>query len=91
MQVIVNIRRQPGVAILHDLGDVLAQTRSAIQTVPGHGSLRQVGSTATLLEWDAHIPSFDEVHGTALKANKFLSDGIAASPKRPRRIEKALA
>src|SRR5207302_2899719 len=30
------------------------------------------GSTATLLEWDAHIPSFDEVHATALRANEFL-------------------
>ena len=32
-----------------------------------------VGSTATLLEWDAHIPSFNEVHNEALKANRFLS------------------
>ena len=31
-----------------------------------------VGATATLLEWDASIPSFDEVHDEALKANKFL-------------------
>jgi len=30
------------------------------------------GKTATLLEWDAHIPSFDEVHGEALKANQFI-------------------
>ena len=28
-----------------------------------------LGSTATLLEWDDNIPSFDEVHGEALKAN----------------------
>src|SRR5437763_3084584 len=27
-------------------------------------AIQQVGSTATLLEWDAHIPSFDEVHST---------------------------
>src|SRR6201987_2275540 len=27
---------------------------------------------ATLLEWDDNIPSFEEVHGEALKANRFL-------------------
>ncbi|MDB5332175.1 MAG: hypothetical protein JWP03_3326 [Phycisphaerales bacterium] len=31
------------------------------------------GPTNTLLEWDAHIPSFDEVHAEALKANKFIA------------------
>ncbi|HEX3357356.1 MAG TPA: DUF692 domain-containing protein [Tepidisphaeraceae bacterium] len=31
------------------------------------------GPTATLLEWDAKIPSFDEVHGEALKARKYLA------------------
>ncbi len=30
------------------------------------------GHTATLLEWDDSIPSFQEVHDEALKANKFL-------------------
>ncbi|MEO6183524.1 MAG: DUF692 domain-containing protein [Verrucomicrobiota bacterium] len=30
------------------------------------------GFTATLLEWDDRLPSFDEVHHEALKANKFL-------------------
>jgi hypothetical protein len=30
------------------------------------------GPTPTLLEWDDNIPSFDEVHGEALKANRFL-------------------
>jgi len=34
---------------------------------------RLCGVTATLLEWDAHIPSFDEVHHEALKANRFIS------------------
>lgn len=29
------------------------------------------GDTATLLEWDDRIPSFEEVHGEALKANQF--------------------
>jgi uncharacterized protein (UPF0276 family) len=43
------------------------------------------GSTPTLLEWDAHIPSFDEVHRTALQANRFLTNELtkrAAKPKR---------
>jgi uncharacterized protein (UPF0276 family) len=30
------------------------------------------GPTSTLLEWDAHIPSFEEVHREAMKANRFL-------------------
>ena len=34
---------------------------------------RRIGPINTLLEWDAHIPSFDEVHGEALKANKFIT------------------
>jgi uncharacterized protein len=33
---------------------------------------RRTGRTATLLEWDAHIPSFEEVHREALKANQFI-------------------
>jgi uncharacterized protein (UPF0276 family) len=37
-------------------------------------AIRRVGPTATLLEWDDHIPSFREVHDEALKANRFLSD-----------------
>jgi uncharacterized protein len=35
-------------------------------------AIEQVGKTATLLEWDARIPSFDEVHNEALKANQFI-------------------
>jgi uncharacterized protein (UPF0276 family) len=31
-----------------------------------------IGKTATLLEWDDRIPSFDEVHHEALKANQFV-------------------
>ena len=31
-------------------------------------AIRRCGPTATLLEWDDKIPSFDEVHGEALKA-----------------------
>jgi uncharacterized protein (UPF0276 family) len=34
---------------------------------------------ATLLEWDDKIPSFDEVHHEALKANRFLPDAADAA------------
>jgi len=36
--------------------------------------IRRCGHTATLLEWDDRIPSFDEVHHEALKANRYLHD-----------------
>ena len=35
-------------------------------------AIELIGPTATLLEWDDLIPSFDEVHHEALKARKFL-------------------
>jgi uncharacterized protein (UPF0276 family) len=35
-------------------------------------AIERCGPTATLLEWDDSIPSFDEVHAEALKANRFL-------------------
>ncbi len=35
-------------------------------------AIDRCGPTSTLLEWDAHIPSFEEVHREALKANRFL-------------------
>jgi hypothetical protein len=37
-------------------------------------AIRRVGRTATLLEWDDRIPSFDEVHSEALKAARHLPD-----------------
>jgi uncharacterized protein len=37
-------------------------------------AVKLIGPTATLLEWDAHIPSFREVHQEALKAARFLPD-----------------
>ncbi|HEY3915713.1 MAG TPA: DUF692 domain-containing protein [Verrucomicrobiae bacterium] len=37
-------------------------------------AIRKTGRTATLLEWDARIPSFDEVHREALKANQFIEN-----------------
>jgi len=36
------------------------------------------GPTATLLEWDDHIPSFVEVHNEALKAKQFVPDKVTA-------------
>jgi len=40
-------------------------------------ALKRSGHTATLLEWDDSIPSFDEVHHEALKANRFLKKTVA--------------
>jgi len=45
-------------------------------------AIERVGHTATLLEWDDKIPSFDEVHGEALKANQYLQPDRSASPGR---------
>lgn len=39
---------------------------------------RRTGRTATLLEWDANIPSFDEVHREALKARRFMGELVDA-------------
>jgi uncharacterized protein len=36
-------------------------------------AIQRAGYTATLLEWDDSIPSFQEVHREALKANRFLA------------------
>lgn len=52
------------------------------------------GPTNTLLEWDAHIPSFEEVHGEALKASRFLrrhrsAEKAAKSPAATRRTHAA--
>ena len=43
-------------------------------------AIQLTGKTATLLEWDDRIPTFDEVHHEALKANRFidLQDAIVA-------------
>jgi uncharacterized protein (UPF0276 family) len=42
-------------------------------------AIRLTGPTATLLEWDDRIPSFDEVHGEALKAGRFCQDLVRES------------
>jgi uncharacterized protein (UPF0276 family) len=50
-------------------------------------AINKCGPTSTLLEWDAHIPSFAEVHGEALKAKKFLEGmrpKVAPPPAPPR-------
>ena len=42
-------------------------------------AIEMVGPTATLLEWDDHIPSFDEVHKEALKAKKYVPANSAVA------------
>lgn len=37
-------------------------------------AIAHCGHVSTLLEWDDRIPSFDEVHDEALKANQFIHD-----------------
>jgi uncharacterized protein len=46
-------------------------------------AIQRCGPTATLLEWDDKIPSFDEVHGEALKAKRFLAEATTGSPPAP--------
>jgi uncharacterized protein len=36
-------------------------------------AIERCGPTPTLLEWDDHIPSFDEVHAEAKKAERYLT------------------
>ncbi|HLW52321.1 MAG TPA: DUF692 domain-containing protein [Candidatus Angelobacter sp.] len=42
-------------------------------------AIELVGPTATLLEWDDRIPSFEEVHAEALKAKKHLPQNAAVA------------
>ena len=39
-------------------------------------AIERTGPTATLLEWDDKIPTFEEVHAEALKANRFLKEAV---------------
>jgi len=39
-------------------------------------AIERCGATPTLLEWDDHIPSFDEVHKEALKAQRYLDAAL---------------
>jgi uncharacterized protein (UPF0276 family) len=50
-------------------------------------AIQKCGPTSTLLEWDAHIPSFQEVHAEALKANKFLQPLRKAAKQKGARLE----
>jgi uncharacterized protein (UPF0276 family) len=43
-------------------------------------AISKIGPTATLLEWDDRIPSFERVHAEALKAEKFVRSRGAALP-----------
>jgi uncharacterized protein len=45
-------------------------------------AIRRCGPTPTLLEWDDNIPSFDEVHTEALKANRYLQQ-FTIDPRMP--------
>jgi uncharacterized protein len=48
-------------------------------------AIKQCGVTATLLEWDDKIPSFQEVHDEALKANQFITGAREARIPAPAR------
>jgi hypothetical protein len=50
-------------------------------------AIRRCGPTATLLEWDDKIPSFDDVHGEALKAKRFLAEVASERDQRPVAVE----
>ena len=43
-------------------------------------AIERCGPTATLLEWDDSIPSFEEVHAEALKANRYLRRHETTAP-----------
>jgi uncharacterized protein (UPF0276 family) len=43
-------------------------------------AIERIGPTATLLEWDDKIPSFEEVHQEALKAHRHFRAAAVASP-----------
>jgi uncharacterized protein len=43
-------------------------------------AIERCGPTATLLEWDDKIPSFNEVHAEALKAVRYLRAAAHAAP-----------
>ena len=51
----------------------MTNTATANTLDSANAILRRAGPTATLLEWDDRIPSFDEVHAEALKAEKYIA------------------
>jgi hypothetical protein len=46
-------------------------------------AIERCGPTPTLLEWDDHIPSFDEVHAEAKKAERYLEPALKSSSESP--------
>ena len=46
-------------------------------------AIERCGPTPTLLEWDDHIPSFDEVHAEAKKAERYLHRQQNRKSRRP--------
>jgi len=52
-------------------------------------AIKQCGVTATLLEWDDKIPSFQEVHDEALKANEFIAQAREAKIPAPGKTSRA--
>jgi uncharacterized protein len=54
-------------------------------------AIRLCGVTATLLEWDDKIPSFQEVHDEALKANQFIAEAREAKIPAPKKTARARA
>jgi uncharacterized protein (UPF0276 family) len=54
-------------------------------------AIKLCGVTATLLEWDDKIPSFDEVHHEALKAHEFIAQAREAKIPAPRESVRARA
>jgi uncharacterized protein (UPF0276 family) len=55
-------------------------------------AIGRIGPTATLLEWDDNIPSFDEVHGEALKANRYRNTPqVPATARSSKPLEEVLA
>jgi uncharacterized protein (UPF0276 family) len=50
-------------------------------------AIRRCGPTATLLEWDDRIPSFEEVHNEALKAKRFLAESVEGAEVQPAVME----
>ena len=49
-------------------------------------AIERCGPTATLLEWDDNIPTFEEVHREALKANRFLKKAAVSLPPETREL-----
>ena len=48
---------------------------------------QRTGGASTLLEWDAKIPSFDEVHAEVLKARQYLGESEGPREERSRGSE----